>query len=53
MEADGDVEIDLEKDLDAVVAAGGGVGSILIGRAYNRDGSLAEVEEADEEGAEA
>ena len=50
---DGDVEIDLEKDLDAVEAAGGGVGSILIGRAYNRDGSLAEVEEADEEGAEA
>ena len=50
---DGGEELDLEKDLDAVEAAGGGVGSILIGRAYNREGSLAEVEEVDEEGAEA
>lgn len=51
---DGGEEMDMEKDLDAVEAAGGNVGSILIGRAYNNcDGSLAEVEEGDEEGAEA
>ncbi|KZT69960.1 hypothetical protein DAEQUDRAFT_725944 [Daedalea quercina L-15889] len=51
MENSGEEEIDLEKDLDAVEAAGGSVGSILIGRAYAaREGSLADVEEADEEG---
>ncbi|KAH9933066.1 uncharacterized protein B0H18DRAFT_985396 [Fomitopsis serialis] len=46
----GEEEVDLERDVDAVEAAGGGVG-LLLGRAYHgREGSLAEVEEADEEG---